>query len=200
MLGASAPRERECTVETARDELVAGEPDRVVDDAAKAEVLALLHDEPGPPAGDRLDVIGCCAHGAQTLAGSIGSSAGEGLGGDSVGSAGGSRGTGSSSGSTVKVRSGSPISTSSSDPTVGLIKVLRSSRHAASRRRLWWVRRLTRAATHASRARRSPRRARSVHLQRRRPRRSLADLVRTPCNREGSACRFMPQLRKAHPP
>jgi hypothetical protein len=40
--------------------------------------------------------------------------------GDSAGSLGSSRGTGSSSGSTVYVRSGLPISTSSPDPSGGL--------------------------------------------------------------------------------
>src|SRR5512133_600184 len=113
VLGASAPREGKCTVEAARDKFVARGPERVVDDASKPEALALLHDEPGAPADDRLNVIGCCAHGAGTLSGSIGSSAGEGVAGDSAGSTGRSRGTGSSSGSTVNVRSGSPISTSS---------------------------------------------------------------------------------------
>src|SRR5512132_705684 len=122
VLRASAPREGKCTVETARDELVARGPERVVDNASKPEALALLHDEPGAPADDRLNVIGCCAHGVGTLSGSIGSSAGEGVAGDSAGSAGRSRGTGSSSGSTVNVRSGSPISTSSPTQTWALPK------------------------------------------------------------------------------
>src|SRR6266536_5016277 len=82
------------------DELVAREPERVVDDASKPKALVLACDEPGPPADDRLDVIGRRAHGARTRSGSIGCS-GEGSTGDSAGSVGSSRGTGSSSGSTV---------------------------------------------------------------------------------------------------
>jgi hypothetical protein len=85
VLGASAPGEGECTVETAGDELAARGPERVVDDASKLEASALLNDEPGPPAHDRLDVIGRCVHGVPALSGSIGSSTGEGVAGDSAG-------------------------------------------------------------------------------------------------------------------
>jgi hypothetical protein len=88
-------------VETAGDEFVVREPGRVIDDASKLEALALANDQPGPPADDRLDVIGCRAHGAGVLSGTIGSSAGEGRAGCSEGSGGRSRGTGSSKGSTV---------------------------------------------------------------------------------------------------
>src|SRR5262249_3426197 len=113
VLGPPAPRQgEECTVETASDEFVPRRAGRGVDDASKAEVLALLYDEPRAPADDRLDVIGYSAHGSETFSGSTGSSMGEGA---SGGSAGSSRGTGSSSGSTVKVRSGSPISTTPPD-------------------------------------------------------------------------------------
>jgi hypothetical protein len=122
MLGTSAPWEGNRTgpAQAAGDELFAGEPARVVDDASKPEAFALLHDEPAPPADDRFEVIGCCAHEACTRSGSIGSWAGEGSAG-SVGSAGTSRGTGSSSGSTVYVRSGSPISIVP-DPDVAVAK------------------------------------------------------------------------------
>src|SRR5436190_5640325 len=118
VLRASGPREGQSPLETAGNQLVAREPMRFVDDALKPELVAVAHNEPRTPADDWLDVVGYCAHGAGTLSGSLGSSAGEGLAGCSAGSAGSSRGTGSSTGSTVKVRSGSPISISPLTPNV----------------------------------------------------------------------------------
>jgi hypothetical protein len=88
-------------VEAPRDELAARRPDRVVDHASKPEAVAFLHDKPSPPTDHRLEVIGCDAHGAGTRSGSVGSSAGVGVAGDSAGSLGRWRGTGSPSGSTV---------------------------------------------------------------------------------------------------
>jgi hypothetical protein len=85
-----------------------GHPDVPVDDARKANLALIINDEPRSPANDRLDVIGS-PHPDSTLSGSAGSRSGA-----SVGDSGSSRGTGSSSGSTVYVRSGSPMSTTPS--------------------------------------------------------------------------------------
>jgi hypothetical protein len=134
VLGASVPGEGECTVETAGDELV----------APRARARRRRRFEVGSPRPPERQARSASPRPARCNRAprsrrprplcSIGSWAGEGLAGDSAGSAGSSRGTGSSSGSTVKVRSGSLISTSPPDPSVALIRVWRLSRVAQTDR------------------------------------------------------------------
>lgn len=98
-------REREHCSMAGCLKLAARWPDVPVHDARKADPFFFGDDEPRPPGDDWLHIVGRL-HSASTLSGSAGS-----LSGASFGACDGSRGTGSSSGSTVYVRSGSPIST-----------------------------------------------------------------------------------------